>query len=86
MGILKEFERAIKDIRGKDVPESPFHAPVEVNNLFQAIEALVDVELLDFIDAKKERAFELIQEYSKGMATRELFDVFIKALEDAIEE
>ncbi|MFA5217081.1 hypothetical protein [Sulfuricurvum sp.] len=52
----------------------------------EKIKAIVDAELMDFIQDNKERAFELIQEYSKGMATRELFDVFIKALEDAIAE
>ena len=85
MGGLRTFERLVKKIRGKDVPELEMDIPQEIKNLLYAIDDLVEREAIELVKRAAEKAWDYLQSTGTGIIiTREQFDAAIKAVVDEI--
>jgi hypothetical protein len=79
-GLWKDIERGVKDIRGKDVPESPLRDHVELKELLQSLANYIEKKALDLLKKVVEKMWPVAQEW----LTREQFDKLVKIGVDAI--
>jgi len=87
-GLWKDIERGVKDIRGKDVPESPLRGHEDIKAILQGIANLVEQGAIELHKEAVEAAWDVVKGVSVGgmTITREMYDIFVRAVTDKVIE
>ena len=83
MKLWKNFERAVKLLRGKDIEVK---ISDEVMALVEAASNLIEREAIELVKSGAEKGWEAIQANYSGVITREQYDSFVRSIVDAIIE
>ena len=88
MGLLKDIERSVKDIRGKDVPESPLRGHEDLKAVLQALDNLIEERAVELVKSGVDKTWDTLKGISIGefKITRETYDIIVRAVVDSIIE
>ena len=85
-GLWKDFERTVKDVRGKDVPESPLRGHESLTKIIEGISEMIEGEAIELAKDAAEAGWEAIKgiQVAGIVITRELYDAVVRAIVDQI--